>query len=195
MLRKQMPANRIRQVRKVTYLGSSFHAAVIFDPEEIMPETLWAAVETVQGGGVVCIVPEPSAGEMPGGRHNFFGRLMRNLEEAVFCIPVSTVLEPLRPIVSQTSEPQHPEGEPALPLTETGGELSSSCPEHRNQKLQALLALTCNREQRQVLLTAFEVLEDEAGMKHQVVITGRRGRGKMFTDCLAVKGFEGQVSL
>eukprot|EP00434_Breviolum_minutum_P038561 symbB.v1.2.034210.t1/scaffold4379.1/size40462/2 len=152
-----------RKVRKVTCLGSSFHAALVFDPEEIMPETFWAAVETVQGGGIVCIVPETSAGD----RHNFFGRLMKNLEEA-WRLPA---LEPLQPIGSEILE--HPqfaeEQEPRL--EEIGSDVSA--------ELQALLALTCNNNQRQVLATAFKELQREGAVRPQVVITGRRGRGKL----------------
>ncbi|OLP97760.1 N-acetyltransferase 10-like [Symbiodinium microadriaticum] len=44
-------------------LGGTFGACVFFDVPMASPETLWSACETVQGGGVVCLVLPPELTE------------------------------------------------------------------------------------------------------------------------------------
>ncbi|CAK9098673.1 unnamed protein product, partial [Durusdinium trenchii] len=168
------------QVRKVACLGSTFDAAVIFDPEEIMPETLWAAAETVRGGGIVCIVPQLATGHTPEvTRRGFFDRLMTALQKAPVCIEVDEALEPLKPVLFSNHD-------------------HAACPEFAEVKapsaageLTAILALSCNRNQREVLLAAFQVLGGKDEARHQVVISGRRGRGKSTTVGLLIAALAG----
>ncbi|OLP87555.1 UPF0202 protein KRE33 [Symbiodinium microadriaticum] len=157
------------QVQKSSCLGQSFHAVILFDLEEIMPETLWAAIEAVCGGGIVCFVmPEASS----VSRHGFCPRLMAALHGEAGCWHVDAHLNVLRP-GSLKSNPSS-----SIAVAEDL-ECSDLVPGADDMlELGALQALACTADQRYALRTALKALID--GKEHpQVVVSGRRGRGKL----------------
>ncbi|CAE8635269.1 unnamed protein product, partial [Polarella glacialis] len=198
------------QVRKLGALGRSFHAAVIFDPEELMPETLWAAAETVRGGGLVALVlPDDcglfggaadltggGGGVCPAARHSLFPRLVQALH-AGGCL-VDAQLRLLRPFSPPTRELQTREfvaggGVPAstMELQEVADvEAKEAEALLQGGDAKVLLDLTVTSDQRRVLAAALLALTrcpDGPG-QDPLVITGRRGRGKSTLVGLLIAG-------
>eukprot|EP00913_Durusdinium_trenchii_P003854 g3568.t1 len=107
--------------------------------------------------GQVRKVPQLATGHTPEvTRRGFFDRLMTALQKAPVCIEVDEALEPLKPVLFSNHD-------------------HAACPEFAEVKapsaageLTAILALSCNRNQREVLLAAFQVLGGKDEARHQV---------------------------
>eukprot|EP00439_Symbiodinium_sp_Y106_P024093 s1403_g2.t4 len=171
------------QAQKFSCLGQSFHAAILFDLEEIMPETLWAAIEAVCGGGIVCFVmPEASS----VSRHGFCPRLMAALHGEAGCWHVDSHLNVLRSGSTSNSAPSSSVA--VAEDLEKMNLLSDLVPGADDMpELRALQALACTADQRHALRKAIKALSDE--QEHpQVVISGRRGRGKSTVLGLIIAG-------
>jgi len=106
------------QTQKRSCLGRTFDAAIIYDADEMMPETLWATTETVRGGGpIVLVVPRrPSETELAGvfagerdeeggQRHALFARLVHTLWEDRACLVLDAELCPYSGGLAEDSRP------------------------------------------------------------------------------------------
>ncbi|CAK0870635.1 unnamed protein product [Prorocentrum cordatum] len=166
-----------------------------------MPETLWAAVETVRGGGVVAVVLPPGlamsggggadggggpSGNGPSTRHPLFSRLVAKLlGGAGSCILVDDCLRQLPREWAQARTGEAPAGEAAGdcgPLEPEGGEASESGAAAAVAGWAgALLQLALTADQARAMTAALAHLAGaRPGVRRSVMLSGRRGRGKSF---------------
>ncbi|CAE7827028.1 l(1)G0020 [Symbiodinium sp. CCMP2592] len=165
-------------------LGGTFGACVFFDVPMSSPETLWSACETVQGGGVVCLVLPPELTEtkccalqeeaadiVPDADQKLGEALLPRIVQSLWQMPVCGFVDASLTLLSTKQI--------GLSASLTPPSLE---PQTSPEATDALLELCCTACQRKAFtrLQASLVAAGQASKGRQTVLslTGRRGRGK-----------------
>lgn len=157
-------------------LGGTFAACVFFDIPQASAETLWAACETVRGGGIVCLVLPAQLTlkdcmdmetEAPGSLsadQKLGEALLPRLVHSLWRLPCGFVDHGLKLLAASRG---------ALVVPEDTSEVAAAPGE------SPLLQLCCTPCQEKALRAILEAVSSKSsGCQRVLSLSGRRGRGK-----------------
>eukprot|EP00439_Symbiodinium_sp_Y106_P069285 s1116_g11.t3 len=164
-------------------LGGTFGACVFFDVPMASPETLWSACETVQGGGVVCLVLPPELTEtkccalqeeaaniVPNADQKLGEALLPRIVQSLWQMPVCGFVDASLTLLSTKQIGLSAK----LTPPSLGPQTSPEAPD-------ALLELCCTACQRKAFMrlqASLVAVGQAKGRQTVLSLTGRRGRGK-----------------